>query len=281
MNHTEDAFEGAGGLRLFSQRWRPEGTARAVLAIVHGFGEHSSRYTNVVEHFVPRGYAVHGFDLRGHGRSPGQRGHVSSWAEYRDDVKAFLGHISQQEPGRPVFLLGHSLGSIIALDYVLRHPQGLSGLILSGTAVDPVGAAPPLLVAIARVMSRLWPTLSLPLKLDKTALSRIPEVVSQYIADPLVHGLGSARWGTEALDTIDWCKAHASELQLPLLVVHGASDRINSAAGARLVFEAARSSDKRLVMVPGGYHEPHNDSGREQTFQALEEYLSSRASVAA
>ena len=281
MNHTQDAFEGAGGLKLFSQSWRPEGTAQAVLAIVHGFGEHSGRYTNVVRHFVPRGYAVHGFDLRGHGRSPGQRGHINSWAEYREDVKAFLGHVARQEPGRPVFLLGHSLGSIIALDYALHHPQGLSGLILSGLAVDPVGAATPLLVATARLMSRIWPTLSMGVKLDKGALSRIPEVVSEYIADPLVHGLGSARWGTECLDAIAWCKAHASRLQLPLLVVHGDSDRINTAAGARLVFEAARSQDKRLVLVPGGHHEPHNDLGREQTFQALEEYLGQRLSAAA
>jgi len=281
MNHTQDAFEGAGGLKLFAQSWRPEGTPQAVLAIVHGFGEHSSRYTNVVQHFVPRGYAVHGFDLRGHGRSPGQRGHINSWAEYRDDVKAFLGHVSRQEPGRPVFLLGHSLGSIIAMDYVLHHPQGLSGVILSGLAIDPVGAATPMLVAIARVMSRIWPTLSMAVKLDKTALSRIPEVVSEYIADPLVHGLGSARWGTECLDTIAWCKAHASELQLPLLVVHGEADRINAAAGARQVFEAARAQDKRLVLVPGGHHEPHNDLGREQTLQALEEYLGKRLAAAA
>jgi alpha-beta hydrolase superfamily lysophospholipase len=281
MNHTQDAFEGAGGLKLFSQSWRPEGPVQAVLAIVHGFGEHSGRYTNVVRHFVPRGYAVHGFDLRGHGRSPGQRGHINAWAEYRDDVKAFLGHVAKQEPGRPVFLLGHSLGSIIALDYGLHHAQGLSGLILSGLAVDPVGAATPLLVATARLMSRIWPTLSMGVKLDKGALSRIPEVVSEYTADPLVHGLGTARWGTECLDAIAWCKAHASELRLPLLVVHGDSDRINTAAGARLVFEAARSQDKRLVLVPGGHHEPHNDLGREQTFQALEEYLGKRLSAAA
>jgi len=281
MNHTQDAFEGAGGLKLFCQSWRPEGAAQAVLAIVHGFGEHSGRYTHVVRHFVPRGYAVHGFDLRGHGRSPGQRGHINAWTEYRDDVKAFLGHVAKQEQGRPVFLLGHSLGSIIALDYALHHPQGLSGLILSGLAVDPVGAATPLLVATARLMSRIWPTLSMAVKLDKGALSRIPEVVSEYIADPLVHGMGSARWGTECLDAIAWCKAHASQLQLPLLVVHGEADRINTAAGARLVFDAARSQDKRLVLVPGGHHEPHNDLGREQTFQALEEYLGKRLSAAA
>ncbi len=281
MNHTQDGFVGAGGLKLFAQSWRPEGKSQAALAIVHGFGEHSGRYMNVVQHFVPRGYAVHGFDLRGHGRSPGQRGHINSWAEYRGDVKAFLLHVITREPGRQVFLLGHSLGSLIAMDFALHYPQAMSGLILSGLAVDPVGAAPPVLVAIARLMSRLWPTLAMPLKLDKTALSRIPEVVSAYIADPQVHGMASARWGTECLDTIDRCKARGSDLQLPLLVLHGESDRINSAAGARRVFEAARSADKRLVLVPGGLHEPHNDLGREQTFQALEEYLSKRLSAAA
>lgn len=281
MTRTEDTFEGMGGIRLFSQHWRPEGAPRAVLAVVHGFGEHSSRYSGLVEYLVSRGYAVHGFDLRGHGRSPGQRGHVDSWAEYREDVRAFLGHVARHEPGQTPFLLGHSLGSIIALDYALHHPQGLSGLILSGLAVDPVGAATPLLVAIARLMSRVWPTLSMAVKLDKAALSRVPEVVSEYTADPLVHGLGTARWGTECLNAIAWCKAHASELQLPLLVVHGDSDRINTAAGARLVFEAARSQDKHLVLVPGGHHEPHNDLGREQTFQALEEYLGKRLSAAA
>jgi alpha-beta hydrolase superfamily lysophospholipase len=281
MTRTEDTFEGMGGIRLYSQHWRPEGTPRAVLAVVHGFGEHSSRYSGLVEYLVSRGYAVHGFDLRGHGRSPGQRGHVDSWAEYREDVRAFLGHVARHEPGQTPFLLGHSLGSIIALDYVLRYPGGLSGLVLSGTAVDPVGAATPVLVAIARLLSRLWPTFPLELKLDKTALSRLPEVVSAYIADPLVHGKGSARWGAESLDAIEWVKLHASELQLPLLVIHGEGDRINSVAGARRIYEAARSANKRLLLVPGGHHEPHNDVGHEQVLQAVEEFLASRLSAAA
>jgi alpha-beta hydrolase superfamily lysophospholipase len=116
-------------------------------------------------------------------------------------------------------------------------------------AVDPVGAATPLLVALARLLSRIWARFTLEVKLDKSALSRIPEVVSAYIADPLVHGKGSARWGSEALDAIEWVKAHAAQLQLPLLVVHGEADRINSAAGAQRIYEAARSQDKRLVLV--------------------------------
>jgi alpha-beta hydrolase superfamily lysophospholipase len=281
MNRTEDTFEGMGGIQLFAQRWRPEGTPRAVLAIVHGFGEHSGRYSGLVEYLVSRGYAVHGFDLRGHGRSPGQRGHVNSWAEYREDVRAFLGHVARHEPGQSPFLLGHSLGSIIALDYVLRHPDGLRGLVLSGMAVDPVGAATPLLVATARLLSRLWPSFALEMKLEKSALSRLPEVVSAYIADPLVHGKGSARWGTETLDAIEWVKVHASELQLPLLVIHGEGDRINSVAGARRIHEAARSASKRLLLVPGGHHEPHNDVGQEQVFQAVEEFLAARLAAAA
>jgi alpha-beta hydrolase superfamily lysophospholipase len=281
MTHTEDTFEGLGGLRMFAQCWRPEGPPRAVLAIVHGFGEHSDRYQNLVKHLVSRGYAVHGFDLRGHGRSPGQRGHVDSWADYREDLRAFLAHVAKREPGQPVFLLAHSLGTIIALDYVLRNPGGLNGVILSGIAVDPVGAATPLLVATARLLSRLWPRFPMNLKLDKTALSRIPEVVSAYIADPLVHGKASARFGAETLDAIEWVKAHATELQLPLLAVHGEMDRINSAAGARRIFEAARHPQKQLFLLPGGHHEPHNDREQEQVFQVIEEYLSARLATAA
>ncbi|MDY7232460.1 alpha/beta hydrolase [Hyalangium rubrum] len=281
MNHREDAFEGAGGIRLFSQLWRPEGKPRAVLAIVHGFGEHSGRYLNIARRYVPLGYAVHAFDLRGHGRSPGQRGHVNAWAEYREDLQAFLAYSAKKAPGCPVFLFGHSLGSLIALDYVLHHPEGVQGLILSGTAVDPVAVAKPLLVAIARFLSRFWPSFRLKVKLDPGALSRLPNIAGEYLSDPLVHGDASARWGTEALGAIAWVKAHASELKLPLLVLHGEADRLNSLAGAQQVFDAAGSSEKRLALLPGGFHEPHNDSGREKIFMVLEEFLGARLAAAA
>ena len=107
MNHSEGTLTGYGGIELYTQRWLPEGEVKAVLAIVHGFGEYSGRYGNVVNWFVPKGYAAYTFDLRGCGRSPGQRGHINSFAEFREDVKAFLQWVASQQPDKPLFLLGH------------------------------------------------------------------------------------------------------------------------------------------------------------------------------
>jgi alpha-beta hydrolase superfamily lysophospholipase len=276
MEHREGTFQGLGGLALYHQSWHPEGDPRGALAIVHGFGEHSSRYPNVVAHLVPGGYAVHGFDLRGHGRSPGQRGHISNWAEYRGDVRAFLQNVAAEEPGCPIFLLGHSLGAMIGLDYAIRQPEGLAGLVLSSIPIEPVGVAKAYLVAIARLLSRIWPKFSLEVGLDTSALSRDPEVVQAYEEDPLVHGTASARWGTETLDIVDWLKAHAAELTIPLLVVHGEEDRLDSAAGVRSLFQQAGSADKELYMYPDSYHEVHNDLNFEEMLSDLEAWLSQR-----
>ncbi len=112
MEHDEGTFEGSGGLELYQQFWRPGGRPRAALAIVHGMGEHSGRYRNVVDALVPMGYAVHGFDLRGCGRSPGQRGHIDAWSQFRDDAGAFLRAVEEQEPRVPLFLMGHSMDGL-------------------------------------------------------------------------------------------------------------------------------------------------------------------------
>ncbi|PTL76074.1 hypothetical protein DAT35_51855 [Vitiosangium sp. GDMCC 1.1324] len=281
MEHAEETVESTGGLKLYAQVWRPPGEPRTVVAIVHGIGEHGGRFKNIVHHLVARGHAVYAIDLRGHGRSPGQRGHLLSWAEYREDVKAFLEKVSAREPGRPLFIYGHSMGGLIVLDYVLRHPEGLSGTIISGPPFESVGVATPLMVASARILSRLWPTFSLEVPLEPAALSREPAMVTQYLEDPLVHRKCSARWAAEAIDANLWVKAHATDLRVPLLLLHGEEDRINTAAGTRRFFESVTFPDKALYVLPGGYHEPHNDPGHEQVLQRVEEFLLSHAPTTA
>lgn len=259
MEHREGFFQGVDEIKLYWQSWRAEKTSRAVLAIIHGFGEHSGRYPKVVNHFIPRDFAVYGFDHRGHGRSPGQRGHINSWDEYRGDVKKFLQLIFSQERSQPVFLWGHSMGALIALDYLLRDPANLRGAIISGAPLAPVGVAKPHLVLIARVLSKVWPRFSLPLGLDRKALSRDLEVVKAYEADPLVHGKTTVRWGTEILQTIEWVKSHVGGLRIPILLIHGGADPINSPEGSRRFFEKVTHADKEMRIYPGSYHEVHND----------------------
>lgn len=272
MDHIEGTFTGYGGLELYHQRWRPEGEIRATLAIVHGFGEHSGRYGNVVNWFVPKGYTVYAFDLRGGGRSPGQRGHINAFAEFREDVNAFLKRVRSQEAGRPLFLLGHSQGGLIVLDYALHYPQGLDGVVASGPALGGLPVSP-LLLILARLLSRLWPRFTLDTKLDATAISRDSAVVEAYVNDPLVHSLATPRLGTELLQAIEWTQAHAAEMKVPCLIVHGGADRLAPPEASRIFYEKMTLADKERHEYEGYYHEVFNDVGKEQVLADVEQWI--------
>ncbi len=277
MSHAQGTFAGTGGFALFYQRWRPDGTPRTAVAIVHGIGEHCGRYANVVTGLVPRGHAVYGFDQRGHGRSPGRRGHVDSWREYRQDLHAFVRFIVAQESRRPLFLFAHSMGALVALDYLPTGQEALAGAIISGAPIAPVGMAKPVLVAAARALSRVWPTFVLRSPLSADALSRDPEIVQAYRSDPLVHGAATARWGVEALEVVRRVRADPAQITLPILFIHGGADRLNAAEGVRRYFEQLGSSDKTLRIYQGTFHEPHNDLDHEQVVEDITAWLEERA----
>ena len=264
MQHGEGRFIGSGGLELHWWCWRSESVPQAAVALVHGVGEHSGRYANVVGPLVEGGYAVYGYDQRGHGRSPGLRVHIDRWAEYRDDLGAFLRLVAGEERDRPLVVYGHSMGALVVLDYLLQDPRELAGAIVSGVPLEPAGIGSPLLVVVARALSGVRPRHSVNLGLDAAALSRDAAVVEAYRADPLVTPRATVRWGAESLDTVRRVKEGMSRIDLPLLVLHGEDDRLNLAEGARALVEAVPHPDKTLHVYPGGYHEPHNDVGHEQ-----------------
>jgi alpha-beta hydrolase superfamily lysophospholipase len=272
MKHAEGKFTGAKSTELFYQRWQPAGAPRAAIAIVHGFGEHSGRYPNVVNHFAPRGYAVYGFDHRGHGRSPGKRGHINAWSEFRDDVRAFLRLVAAQEPHRPLFLLGHSLGGLIALEYVLHYPEGLRGVIASSPLLAQPGVSPALL-AIAKILSRVAPGVTINTGLDASLISRDPAVVEAYRKDPLVHGVATPRFGTEMTAAQNWTNAHAADLKLPLLLIVGGEDKLSPPEGGRRFFDAVTFTDKQKLDYAGAYHETHNDIIASQVMADMERWL--------
>ena len=273
MRHVEGMFTGSGGLSLYYQAWRPQETVRAALVIVHGIGEHSGRYLNVVNHLGPRGYAVWAYDHRGHGRSGGPRVHVDRWSQYLEDLHTFLPIARGQETGLPLFVLGHSMGALIVLEYLQAHQDELRGAIISGAPIQPVGVAKPYLVALARMLSPAIPRFTIRTKLDVEALSRMPTVVRAYRDDPRVYGVATVRWGAEALEAVERVKGGLGKIRLPVLIIHGGADRLNSSDGARLAFDRIASPDRTLRIYPETYHEPHNDMNFEEVLRDVEGWL--------
>jgi alpha-beta hydrolase superfamily lysophospholipase len=273
VQHEKGHFAGTHGLELFWQCWRPEGEPRAVVALVHGVGEHSGRYMNLVRPLVDDGYAVYGYDQRGHGHSPGPRGHIDRWADYREDLRAFLGMVAAHEPGRPAVTYGHSMGTLVVLDYLLQHPQGLAGAIISGVALQPAGVGKPYQAAMARVLSRVVPRMSVDLGIEASSLTRDPRALEAARADPLLTSRATMRWGAESLATVRRIHEGMATIDLPLLVLHGGADPLNRPEGAQALFETMPTPDKKLRIYPGVYHEPHNDLGHEQAAADVKEWL--------
>ncbi|MBD2625792.1 alpha/beta hydrolase [Trichormus variabilis] len=273
--HSVGTFKGVEGLDLYYQSWNPEGKVRAILVLVHGLGGHSGLYKNIVEHLLPKQYAVYGLDLRGHGQSPGQRGYINTWAEFRDDVRAFLEMIQKQQPGCPIFLFGHSMGGMIVLDYTLHYPQdasALQGVIAFAPSIGEVGVSP-IRVLLGKMLSRVWPRFSLNTGLDKTAGSRNEEIVTSYTQDNLRHTRATARFSTEFFATLAWIHAHAAEWQVPLLILHGGADRVALPGGSELFYQRVTYPDKQRIEYPGAYHDLHCDINYHQVLTDLETWM--------
>ncbi|MFN7853678.1 MAG: lysophospholipase [Dolichospermum sp.] len=261
VSRQEGKFPGVGGLDLYYQSWHPGGEVKGILAIVHGLGGHSGLYKTIVEHLLPKEYAIYGFDLRGHGRSSGQRGYINTWAEFRNDLQSLLNLIQQQQPGCPIFLLGHSMGGVIALDYTLHYVQNkseLSGVIAFAPSIGQVGV-PLSRVVLGKLLSQVWPRFSLNIGLDFSAVSRYQKILNSYTQDKLRHTLATARLSTEFFTTVDWIHTHAEKWQIPLLILHGGADRIALPAGSATFYQNVTYPDKLRIEYPGGYHDLHYD----------------------
>jgi alpha-beta hydrolase superfamily lysophospholipase len=273
--HQEGWFKGSGGLSLFRRTWRPAGPTRAVLINVHGLGDHSGLYPALVEHFTARGIAVYAFDLRGNGRSPGQRGYVERWDQYVEDLERFIAVVRREEPDRPVFLLGNSLGGLIVLDYARHRPEGLRGIIAASPPLGRLGVPAPLL-ALGRVLSRVWPRFSVRTGMDLSGLARDPVVVETALADPLFHRLGTARLSTEVVAAIARVQAAAPRFPLPLLVIHGSADRMVPPDGSRAFVPRVGHPDRELREYPGAFHVLFADLDRERALTDVERWIAAR-----
>ncbi len=280
MEHAEGTFRGERGTSIWYQRWRPEGP-KAAIALAHGLGEHSGRYGNVVGFLGPRGYALYGLDLRGHGHSGGQRGHVERFDDYTADYGRLVGLVRAEEPGLPVYLYGHSLGGLIALRYAIDHPEGLAGVIGSGPALRRRFDVPLPKLLLAGLLSALWPTFTLRSGLPAEQLSHDPQVVAAYRADPLVHDLVTPRLYTEVTSAYAQMLVDAPRLKVPCLLLQAAEDALVDPESTRQFHERLAVQDKTLHVYEGFRHEGHNEPGRGCWLGDLAAWLDAHASAQA
>ena len=276
MKSFEDKWEDKDGMLFFIRGWEPENDKpRAVVALVHGLGEHTGRYAHVGKELADAGYALVGFDLRGHGKSGGPRGHASSLEAYVRDIHQFSSLMRQRYPAIPHFLYGHSLGGLLVLAYAIQYGAGLKGVIATGPALRSSLQEQKAKVAMVRLLGSLLPTMTLQSGLDADTISRDPAVVETYKNDPLVHFSASLGFGKAALSAIDFCFAHAREVPVPLLIMHGKEDRIAYSSGSEDFAELLRAAGKdvTLRLWDDLYHEVHNEPEQEEVFRYMIAWL--------
>lgn len=273
MLRSEGNFKGAGSTNIYYQAWLPEGDVKAVLLIVHGLGEHSGRYTNVVNHFVPLGYAIYGFDLIGHGKSDGRREYVDRFEEFTDTLTIYYNMVKGWQTGKPIFLLGHSMGGLIQVYYLLDHQADFKGAVISAPSVKVGESISQTTILLAKVLSAITPKAGLQ-ALDANSISSDPAVVSAYVSDPLVfHGKTTARMGGELLKAIERVTAAMNVIRLPFIVVQGGKDRLSDPLGAQMLYDQASSEDKTLKIYPDLHHEVFNEPDRDRVLKDVETWL--------
>jgi alpha-beta hydrolase superfamily lysophospholipase len=274
MQQQQSSFTNRAGLQIHQQSWAPDGDIKAWLLVVHGMAEHSGRYQPLAEYLGESGYALCTLDLPGHGKSEGDPGHIDSFADFLDTLDQTLEQLKALQPDKPIFLLGHSMGGLISASFLLDHQQDFRGAILSGAAIQAPGGKPPWIqVFIVRLLSRFAPAVGV-MQLDANGVSRDPEVVAEYRADPLNYpGKISARGVFELFSAMDTIQTRASEITLPLLVMHGEADSMTPVEGSRLFHQRAGSADKTLRTYPGLYHEIFNEPERMEIFAELRDWL--------
>lgn len=280
MKHQEGSFKGIRDANIYYQYWLPEGEPKAVLLIVHGLAEHSGRYMNVVNHFVPLGYAVYGIDHIGHGKSDGTRVYVERFEDYTDTLKTYFDMVRDWQREKPIFLVGHSMGGLIGSVYLLDHQTEFSGAVISAPFLKTSGDISPAMVFVGKVLSLLMPRLGLT-ELEADGVCRDPAVVQAYVGDPLVYtGKVTARLGTEIGKAIGRVMAEAAKITLPILILQGSADKLVDPDGARMLYATVSSTDKTIHVYEGCYHEVFNEPERDQVLSDVETWLEDRLEAA-
>jgi alpha-beta hydrolase superfamily lysophospholipase len=273
MKHIEGNFKGVRDINIYYQAWLPDGEVKAVLLLVHGLGEHCGRYMNHVNYFVPLGYAIYALDHIGHGKSGGEREMLESYTDFTDTLATYDKMVRAWQPGKPFFILGHSMGGAISCIYLLEHQADFKGAILSAPLIKKGSDISDLTVFVGKILARVAPSTGV-LAIDSKSLSRDPLVVKAGDEDPLsYHGKTKARPAFEILMMMNRVTAEVGSIRLPLIVVQGSADRIVDPSGAQMLYDRSGSQDKTIKVYEGFFHEVHNELDRDVMFKDVDAWL--------
>jgi alpha-beta hydrolase superfamily lysophospholipase len=267
-------LDGKLGIAL-NYEWHRVENASATLVFIHGLAEHTGRYRHIVAEFTGRGYSCFVMDLRGHGRSGGKRVFVNRFSEYVEDTDRAVQWVKNAQPDVPVFVVGHSMGGLIAATYALTHADRIAGVVLSSPAFGAAVPIPAWKNLLGKVASRVHPALAVPTGISSRWISRDPAVVTAYDNDPLVTKKATARWYTEFLDAQEQLFAQAQRFKIPYLMLVASADKIVDPAAMQRFHGMSGSEDKAMEVYPELYHEVFNEPEKDAVFADVANWLAS------
>ena len=269
----EDGYiKGFTDIKIYFRRFIAENANRTII-VVHGLGEHSGRYMNLVNYFEGKKTNFYLIDNRGHGKSEGKRGHVLLFGQYLDDLRIFVDRVREQEVAHDLFLLGHSMGGNIVANYLIQRDSYFTGAILAAPGFRIAAKVNPVKKFMGEVMSKIKPSLPLPSGLDTSHLTHDPEVIREYENDPMVHKLVSARWFTQFIWAGDFAIRNAKSIHCPVLIMHGTDDKIVAVSGSQEFFDNLETKKKDIKLFDGFFHEIFNEVEKEKPLSAVEEWI--------
>ncbi len=272
---SDGSFQSGSGANIFYRCWATA-EPRAVLVLAHGLAEHSGRYGVFASFFADAGIATYALDFPGHGRSDGKRGHIRDFQEYTEALVGLLSLAREAHPDIPFVLFGHSMGGLIAADFLLQHQSEFVAAVLTGAAIQSPQQPSSIVLFINRVIASVMPRLGV-LRMDASGISRDPQVISDYENDPLVYrGKATAGLVTALFSAMKRVVENATSIRLPMLIMHGSVDSLTAVEGSKLLHDSISSEDKKIVIYDGLYHEILNEPERKNVMADILQWLETR-----
>jgi alpha-beta hydrolase superfamily lysophospholipase len=278
MKYKSTLYASFDGMKLSGYLWEPKEKPKAIINLVHGFGEYSERYDHWANRFTEKGFIVHAIDNRGHGKSDGKRGHIREFNDFLNDVDVLIKESKKIDPDLPQFIYGHSMGANIVTNYILKRENNFKGAVLSSPWYKLTFNPSALMLFFARIMNKVYPKFTQNSNLDVKGISHDPAVVDAYIKDPLIHGKISARMFYEIVIAGRKVIENTDKLNLPVLIQHGTGDNITSYKASKEFYEKAKEQGKDIIYKEwdGLYHELHNELEKDEIFNFVNSWLENK-----